>query len=85
MCRNGFLVFDSWRGVAYEAIRVLVVGRWCGQEEPGIIMQVKLATGSTVVEKTGNAHMKARSKHSLLTETASNLITYDIFYILITY
>ena len=52
MCRNGFLVVDSWRGVAEEAIRVFVVGGGCGQEEPGlgITMRVKLATGSTVVE-----------------------------------
>ena len=50
MCRNGFLVVYSWRGVAEEAIRVFVVGGGCGQEEPGIIMRVKLVTGSTVVE-----------------------------------
>ena len=41
---------DSWRGVAEEAIRVFVAGGGCGQEEPGIIIQVKLVTGSTVVE-----------------------------------
>ena len=50
MCRNGCLVVDSWRGVALEAIRVFVVGGRCGQEDPGIIMRVKLVTGSTVVE-----------------------------------
>ena len=50
MCRNGFLVVDSWRGVAEEAILVFVVGGGCGQEEPGIIMRVKLVTGCTVVE-----------------------------------
>ena len=48
MRRNGFLVVDSWRGVAEAAIRVFVVGSGCGQEEPGIIMRVNLATGSTV-------------------------------------
>ena len=35
-------------GVAEEAIRVFVVGDGC--QEPGIIMRVKLVTGSTVVE-----------------------------------
>ena len=50
MGRNGFLVVGWWRGVAEEAIRVFVVGGGCGQEEPGIIMRVKLVTGSTVVE-----------------------------------
>ena len=50
MCRNGFLVVDSWMGVAEEAIRVFVVGGGCGREEPGIIMRVKLMTGSTVVK-----------------------------------
>ena len=50
MCRNGFLVVDLRRGVAEEAIRVFVVGGGCGQEEPGIIMRVKLVTESTVVE-----------------------------------
>ena len=38
------------RGVAEEAMRVFVVGGGCGQKEPGIIMRVKLVTGSTVVE-----------------------------------
>ena len=38
------------RGVAEEAIRVFVVGGECDQEEPGIVMRVKLVTGSTVVE-----------------------------------
>ena len=66
---NGFLVLHSWRGVAEEAIRVFVVGGGCGQEEPGIIMRVKLATGSTLVERTGT-----RSKHSSLTETALDLL-----------
>ena len=37
-------------GRAEEAIRVFVVGGGCDQEEPGIIMRVKLVTGSTVVE-----------------------------------
>ena len=46
-------MLDSRRGVAEEAIRVFVVGGGCGQEEPGIIMRVNLATRSTVVEKTG--------------------------------
>ena len=50
MCRNGFLVVDSRRGVAEEPIRVFVVGGGCGQEEPGITMRMKLVTGSTVVE-----------------------------------
>ena len=50
MCRDGFIVVDSWRGVAEEGIRVFVVGGGCGQEEPGIIMRVKSVTGSTVVE-----------------------------------
>ena len=40
MCRNGFLVVDSWRGVAEEAIQVFVVGGGCGQEEPGIIISL---------------------------------------------
>ena len=62
MCGNGFLVVDSWRGVAEEAIRVFVVGGGCGQEEPGIIMRVKLATGSTVVEKTGNCLHESKIK-----------------------
>ena len=70
MCGNGFLVVDSWRGVAEEAIRVFVVGGGCGQEEPGIIMRVKLATGSTVVEKTGNCPHESKIKASLLTKTA---------------
>ena len=50
MSLRGFLAVDSWRGVAEEAIRVFVVGGGSGQEEPGIIMRVKLVTGSTVVE-----------------------------------
>ena len=50
MCRNGFLVVDSWRGVAEEAIGVFVIGGGCGQEEPVIIMRVKLVTEGTVVE-----------------------------------
>ena len=62
MCRNGFLVVDSWRGVAEKAIRVFVVGGGCGQEEPGIITRVKLATGSTVVEKTGNFPHESKIK-----------------------
>ena len=37
-------------GVAQIAIRVFVVEGGRGQEEPGIIMRVKLVTGSTVVE-----------------------------------
>ena len=53
MCRNGFLVVDSWRGVAEEAIRVFVVGGGCGQEEPGIIM---------LVEKTGNCPQESKIK-----------------------
>ena len=53
--------------MAEVAIQVFVVGGGCGQEEPGIIMRVKLATGNTVVERPVIAHMKARSK---LTETA---------------
>ena len=40
----------SGRFVAEEAIRVFVVGGGCGQEEPGIVMRVKLVTRSTVVE-----------------------------------
>ena len=32
----------------------VLVGGGCGQEEPGIITRVKLATGRAVVEKTGN-------------------------------
>ena len=55
-------LLDSWRGVAEEAIRVFVVGGGCGQEEPGIIMRVKLATGSTVVEKTGNCPHQSKIK-----------------------
>ena len=47
--QDGFLVVDSWRDVAEEAQRVLVVGGGCGQEEPGIIMRVKSATGRAVV------------------------------------
>ena len=62
MCGNGFLVVDSWRDVAEEAIRVSVVGGGCGQEEPGIIIRVKLATGSTVVEKTGNCPQESKIK-----------------------
>ena len=53
---------ELWRGVAEEAIRVFVVGGRCGQEEPGIIMRVKLATGSTVVEKTGNCPHESKIK-----------------------
>ena len=56
---------DSWSGVAEEAIRVFVVGGGCGQEEPGIIMRVKLATGSTrstVVEKTCNCPHESKIK-----------------------
>ena len=68
MCRNGFLVVDSWRGLAEEAIRVFVVGGGCGQEERGIIMRVKLATESTVVEKTSNCPHRSK-----LTETALKL------------
>ena len=45
-----------------EAIRVFVVGGGCGQEEPGIIIRVKLATGSTVVEKTGNCPHESKIK-----------------------
>ena len=33
MCRNGFLLVDSWRGVADEAIRVFVLGGGRGQED----------------------------------------------------
>ena len=62
MCRNSFFVVDSWRGVAEEAIRVFVVGGGCGQEEPGIIMRVRLATGSTVVEKTDNCPHESKIK-----------------------
>ena len=62
MCRNGFLVVDLWRGVAEEAIRVFVVGGGCGQEKPGIIMRVKLVTGSTVVEKTCNCPHESKIK-----------------------
>ena len=72
MCGNGFLVVDSWKGVAEEAIRVFAVGGGCGQEEPGIIMRVKLATGSTVVEKIGNCPHESKIK--ALTETASDLL-----------
>ena len=57
--------------MAEEAIRVSVVGGGCGQEEPGIVMRVKLVTGSR--NRPVIAHMKARSKHSLLTETALDL------------
>ena len=57
-----FLVVDSWKGVAEEAIRVFVVGGGCGQDEPGIIMRVKLATGSTIVEKTGNCPHESKIK-----------------------
>ena len=53
---------DSWRGVAEEAIRVFVGGGGCGQEEPGIIMRVKLATGSTIVEKPGNCPHESKIK-----------------------
>ena len=62
MCENDFLVVDSWRSVAEEAIRVFVVGGGCGQEVLGIIMRVKLATGSTVVEKTGNCLHESKIK-----------------------
>ena len=64
MCVGGCAgtVVDSWRGVAEEAIRVFEVGGGCGQEEPGIIMRVNLATRSTVVEKTSNCSHE-RSKH----------------------
>ena len=41
-------------GVAEEAILVFVVEGGCGQEKLGIIVRVKLATRSTVVEETGN-------------------------------
>ena len=49
-------------GRGQETIRMLVVGGGCGQEEPGIIMRVKLATGSTVVEKTGNCPHESKIK-----------------------
>ena len=76
MCGNGFLVVDSWRGVAEEAIRVFEVGGGCGQEEPGIIMRVKLATGSTVVEKTGNCPHESKIKASFANRDRIRLITH---------
>ena len=50
MRRNGRFVEGRGRG-SHTSV---VVGGGCGQEELGIIMRVKLATKSTVVEKTGN-------------------------------
>ena len=38
------LINLSWRGGAEEAIYVIVVESGCGQEEPGNIMRVQLAT-----------------------------------------
>ena len=70
MCGNGFLVVDSWRGVAEEAIRVFVV--WSGRARDHYASETgdwKHRSGKDQVI----AHMKARSKHSLLTETASDL------------
>ena len=40
------LISESWGGVAQEAICVVLVGSGSGQEEPGMIMRVKLATGN---------------------------------------
>ena len=64
------------RGVAGETIRVFVVGGGCGQEEPGIIMLVKLATGSTVVEKTGNCPHESKIKASFANRDRIRLITH---------
>ena len=76
MYRNGFLVVDSWRGVAREAIRLFVVGGRCGQEEPGIIMRVKLVTGNTVVEKTGNCPHESKIKAFFANRDRIGLITH---------
>ena len=76
MCRNSFFVVDSWRGVAEEAIRVFVVGGGCGQEEPGIIMRVRLATGSTVVEKTGNCPHESKIQAFFANRDRIDLITH---------
>ena len=62
MCRNGFLKVDSWRSMADEAIRIFVVGGEYGQEEQGITMRVKLATGSIIVEKTSNCPHESKIK-----------------------
>ena len=40
------LISESRGGVAKEAICVVWVGSGSGQEEPGMIMRVKLATGN---------------------------------------
>ena len=67
---------DSWRGVAEEAIRVFVVGGGCGQEEPGIVMRVKLVTRSTVVGKTGNCPHKSKIKAFFANLDRIELITH---------
>ena len=52
--RNGIEVI-KWQGAwPEEAIHVKILLAGCGQEEPGNIMQVKLATGSCHEQKGFN-------------------------------